>query len=285
MAVRKTALVWLLFLAFCAHSTSCAKTPKGPNVKASDYYRVLGVAPKADDAEIKKAYRKLALQWHPDKNPDNEEEATAMFARVAEAYETLSDPEKRKEYDHVRKGAKESRNQPGGRGRGGNPFGGFDRFNGGGGEAPPFHFGQKGGATIDPFELFGSVFGNNPFGDSGTKHPRGGSKRGMPDILQNVFAEGFPSMKMGGSPGATPFGNLFGADETSGAGEGHSRREGRSTANGKRRPDGSRRRRTQTKTGEKADADKQPRENKARGKTRQGRNAQSKGQKRRKQRP
>lgn len=63
-----------------------------------DYYEVLGVAKNASDAEIKKAYRKLALKYHPDKNPDDNE-AEAMFKEAAEAYEVLSNQEKRAQYD------------------------------------------------------------------------------------------------------------------------------------------------------------------------------------------
>ncbi|XP_077290511.1 dnaJ heat shock protein family (Hsp40) member B6 mrj isoform X1 [Arctopsyche grandis] len=64
-----------------------------------DYYRTLGVTRAATDAEIKKAYRKLALKWHPDKNPDNPDEANIRFKEISEAYEVLSDESKRKIYD------------------------------------------------------------------------------------------------------------------------------------------------------------------------------------------
>ncbi|CAK9088349.1 Chaperone protein DnaJ [Durusdinium trenchii] len=64
-----------------------------------DYYKILGVNKKADEKSLKKAYKKLALKWHPDKHVDDKEKATAKFQEIAEAYETLSDPEKRKLYD------------------------------------------------------------------------------------------------------------------------------------------------------------------------------------------
>ncbi|HRV80218.1 MAG TPA: DnaJ domain-containing protein, partial [Planctomycetota bacterium] len=72
-------------------------------MKFQDYYEVLGVARDADAAAIKKAYRKLALKWHPDRHqgadPKAAEEAEATFKRISEAYEVLSDPEKRAKYD------------------------------------------------------------------------------------------------------------------------------------------------------------------------------------------
>jgi len=64
-----------------------------------DYYKVLEVPRGASTADIKKAYRKLALKWHPDKNPDNAEEANRRFKEISEAYEVLSDETKRKIYD------------------------------------------------------------------------------------------------------------------------------------------------------------------------------------------
>jgi molecular chaperone DnaJ len=64
-----------------------------------DYYEVLGVARSASPEEIKKAYRKIAMQWHPDKNPEKKHEAEEKFKEAAEAYSVLSDPGKRSQYD------------------------------------------------------------------------------------------------------------------------------------------------------------------------------------------
>ena len=67
-------------------------------VTKRDFYEVLGVVREAPADEIKKAYRQLALKFHPDRNP-GDEDATRKFKEAAEAYEILSDPEKRKRYD------------------------------------------------------------------------------------------------------------------------------------------------------------------------------------------
>lgn len=86
---------------------------------AETYYETLGVAEDADSKAIKKAYRKLALKYHPDRNKDNKQ-AEEKFKKVSEAYETLSDDAKREEYDNIRKG-----HYPGG------GFGGFSGSDGG----------------------------------------------------------------------------------------------------------------------------------------------------------
>ncbi|KUG24904.1 dnaj-class molecular chaperone cbpa [hydrocarbon metagenome] len=91
-----------------------------------DYYKILGVDKNASQEEIKKAYRKLALKYHPDRNPDNKE-AESKFKEVTEANEVLSDPEKRKKYDALGSNWKQYEragfNQ-------GSPFSGFGRQSG-----------------------------------------------------------------------------------------------------------------------------------------------------------
>jgi molecular chaperone DnaJ len=105
-----------------------------------DYYEVLGVARDAGEDELKKSYRKLAMQWHPDRNQGNAE-AEAKFKELNEAYDVLKDAEKRAAYDRFGHAAFEQ-GGPGGGGGGGGPFGGggfedifeemFGRFGGGG---------------------------------------------------------------------------------------------------------------------------------------------------------
>ena len=114
-----------------------------------DLYKILGVDKGASQAEIKKAYRKLARKYHPDANPDDKQ-AEAKFKEISAAYDVLSDPEKRKQYDAG----------PafyGARGPGGGPQGGFDAdmyrdifstFGGGGG-------GPGGGGYTNIFDIFG----------------------------------------------------------------------------------------------------------------------------------
>lgn len=70
------------------------------DTELANYYEVLGVSRDASDAEVRKAYHKLAIHWHPDKNPSNTAEATRKFQLLQVAESTLLDPEKRAHYDH-----------------------------------------------------------------------------------------------------------------------------------------------------------------------------------------
>ncbi len=100
-----------------------------------DYYEVLGIDKNASEDEIKKAYRKLAIKYHPDRNPDSKE-AEEKFKEAAEAYDVLHDPQKRQQYDQF------GFNAPGAGG-----FGGF---------------GETGGFSMDDiFSMFGDVFGGH----------------------------------------------------------------------------------------------------------------------------
>lgn len=113
-----------------------------------DYYEVLGVSKNANESEIKKAYRKLALKYHPDKNPDDKE-AESKFKEAAEAYEVLSDPQKKARYDQFGHAGMSGNAGFGGEGAGmnmddifdqfgdifGGAFGGGFRSSGGGGGA------------------------------------------------------------------------------------------------------------------------------------------------------
>ncbi|OWM69728.1 hypothetical protein CDL15_Pgr025577 [Punica granatum] len=107
--------------------------------KRKDWYKILGVSKTASVADIKRAYKKLALQWHPDKNVDNREEAENKFREIAAAYEVLSDEDKRVRYDR----GEDIEDMGMGHGGGGGGFG-FNPF-GGGGSGQQFHFTFEGG--------------------------------------------------------------------------------------------------------------------------------------------
>ena len=102
-----------------------------------DYYEVLGVSKSATEDEIKKAYRKIAIKYHPDRNP-GDKEAEEKFKEAAEAYSILSDKQKRQQYDQF----------------------GFDGPNMGGGFG-----GFSGDFSVDDiFSMFGDIFGGRGFG-------------------------------------------------------------------------------------------------------------------------
>ena len=156
-----------------------------------DYYQVLGVDRSAGEAEIKKAYRKLARQYHPDINPGNTA-AEAKFKEINEAYEVLSDKDKREKYDRF--GRDWQRYQQGGPGAGGNPFGGGSPFGGGGGDFSDF---------------FETLFGGA--GAAGRGGPRGGGGFSMDGqsieheveiTLEEAFGGTQRTLQFSGSGGA-----------------------------------------------------------------------------------
>ncbi|KAL0675927.1 hypothetical protein Bca4012_003908 [Brassica carinata] len=97
-----------------------------------DYYKVLQVDRSAKDDDLKKAYRKLAMKWHPDKNPNTKKEAEAKFKQISEAYDVLSDPQKRAIYDQYGEEGLNSQAPPPASGGfpGGSDGGASFRFNG-----------------------------------------------------------------------------------------------------------------------------------------------------------
>ncbi|XP_043702868.1 dnaJ homolog subfamily B member 4-like [Telopea speciosissima] len=133
-----------------------------------DYYKILQVDRNAKDEDLKKAYRKLAMKWHPDKNPNNKKEAEAKFKQISEAYEVLSDPQKRAIYDQYGeeglKGQVPPPPPPGSGGPGGATF-----FQTGGGPNV-FTFNPR-----NADDVFAEFFGfSSPFGGMG-----GGGDGGM----------------------------------------------------------------------------------------------------------
>lgn len=133
-----------------------------------DYYEVLGVNKNATDEELKKAYRRLAKKYHPDANPDNKKEAEEKFKEVSEAYETLSNPQKRQMYDQF------GPDGPQGFG-GGNPGGGYYSYSTSGFDGFS-DFGDLG-------DIFSSFFGGG-FGGRNQKQ-RSGPKKGR-DLKYNL---------------------------------------------------------------------------------------------------
>ena len=150
-----------------------------------DYYEVLGVNKNATDDELKKAYRKLAKKYHPDANPDNKKEAEAKFKEVNEAYETLSNPQKRKMYDQF--GA----DGPQGFGGAGGPFGGqngYYSYNGSGFDG----FGDFG----DLGDIFSSIFGGGFGGRTSSSRKQGPTKGADLNVrLDLTFEQAFSGIE------------------------------------------------------------------------------------------
>merc|ERR1711907_581933 len=143
---------------------------------SDDYYEVLGVSRSASDDDIKKAYRKLAMKWHPDKNGGSDD-SNANFQQISEAYEVLSDSKKRSNFDQF---GKDGPSVPDS-----SDFGGF------GGNGATFHFTTRGGGQggfRDPHEIFKEFFGgqdpfaaffNDPFFGGAGRRSGGGQQAGQ----------------------------------------------------------------------------------------------------------
>ncbi|KAJ6674065.1 DNAJ HEAT SHOCK FAMILY PROTEIN [Salix viminalis] len=146
----------------------------------ADYYNILKVNRNATDGDLKKSYRRFAMKWHPDKNPANKKEAEAKFKEISEAYEVLSDPQKRAIYDQYgEEGLKEAPPSSSG---GGFPFGSGSGSNG---------FNPR-----NAEDIFAEFFGSSPFGFGSTAAGRSsrfqsdGGSFGGTDNLFRTYSEG-----------------------------------------------------------------------------------------------
>ncbi|XP_010916015.1 uncharacterized protein [Elaeis guineensis] len=145
-----------------------------------DYYKILQVDRNAKDDDLKKAYRKLAMKWHPDKNPNNKKEAEAKFKQISEAYEVLSDPQKRAIYDQYGEDGLKGQVPPPGAG-GTSFFSGEDGPN-------VFRFNPR-----NADDIFAEFFGfSSPFGGmGGGSGMRGGSRCGGGMFGDDFFGSAF----------------------------------------------------------------------------------------------
>jgi len=172
--------------------------PSAPDVNAADFYKVLGVDKGADEKEIAKAYKRAALKYHPDKNPDNPEKAEENFKKITEAYECLHDADKRRTYDQFGKAGLSG-------GGGGGPGSGgvsmqqadqiFKAFFGGG---DPFS--MMGGGFDEDNEMGGFFPGGMPGGGGRRVVFTSGGGGGMPGMGGMGGMGGMP-FDFGGMPG------------------------------------------------------------------------------------
>ncbi|XP_072959038.1 uncharacterized protein [Typha angustifolia] len=153
-----------------------------------DYYKVLQVDRSAKDDDLKKAYRKLAMKWHPDKNPSNKKEAEAKFKQISEAYDVLSDPQKRAIYDQFGEEGLKGQVPP----QSGAGFGSGNA---------EFRFNPR---SAD--EIFSEIFGSSsPFfgggGSGGMGEGAGGSRGGGGRFPRGLFGEDIFTAYGGGGRG------------------------------------------------------------------------------------
>lgn len=175
-----------------------------------DYYKILGVGKSVTPEDLKKAYKKLALKWHPDRvPPDQKDAAQTKFQEIGEAFEVLSDPEKKKVYDQVGeeglKGGFPSGDAGGGGGGGGQSF---QQFGGMPGGSFKFSSGEDIFArffgTSDPF----AANDNSPFGGGGMGG-MGGMGGGHPFMNFGAGGGGMPGMMPGAGMGGGGGGQQF----------------------------------------------------------------------------
>jgi len=181
-----------------------------------DYYKLLGIDRNASEDEIKKAYKKMALKWHPDRNGGSES-ASKKFKEISEAFEVLSDKQKRTIYDQFgEEGLKGGGGgpPPGASGFSGFPGGNFEGFPGGGsfpGGTFAFNTSGPGGGfdggsfnPSDPHKVFEQIFGNLPgFGGMGGMGGMGGARRRGGSFFDYEDDMG-PFTSSGGMPGGMP---------------------------------------------------------------------------------
>ncbi|KAG9453414.1 hypothetical protein H6P81_006318 [Aristolochia fimbriata] len=182
-----------------------------------DYYKILQVDRSAKDDDLKKAYRKLAMKWHPDKNPNSKKEAEAKFKQISEAYDVLSDPQKRAVYDQYGEEGLKGQVPPPGYTPAGpsggmpnmfkfNPRSADDIFSEFFGFASPFgRMGDMGGSHASarfPRGVFGddifASFGGSGGGEASANVPRKGApiERNLPCSLEDLYKGTTKKMKI-----------------------------------------------------------------------------------------
>jgi DnaJ-class molecular chaperone len=151
-----------------------------------DYYAILQVPRDADATTLKKAYRRLAMRWHPDKNPNNVEEAQAKFQEISDAYDVLNDPQKRQIYDQF--GEEGLKAGGDGGSRGSSDAGGGYTF-----------------TTTNANEVFRRFFGDDSQSGFGGFGGFG--------VFENLFDDPFVSRRRRNSHGRSGFTFTFGDDD------------------------------------------------------------------------